>query len=110
MIAWGALLLFLTATFALGIVAAYHDAPRGLIDMAFVFGVFAFMSLSAGVFLIYAGCCLRRLQSYGVVLAGITFGMAVSMLFCMPLVALAIWPLITICDPNVKQAFQSPHP
>jgi hypothetical protein len=110
MMAWGSILVILTALFVLCTIAAYHDAPRGLIDMAFVFGVFAILSLVAGAFLLYAGYCLRHLRSYGVVLAGIVFGIAVSMLFCMPLTALGIWPLITICDPQVKQAFQSPHP
>ena len=99
--------ILLLASVILGIL---FGGPKDPVEAGVLIGVFIVFFGVSGAFIFYAGSSMHRLSNYGLVLGAIVFGMATSFFTCMPLCLLGIWPLVVMLDPDVRDAFRSPHP
>lgn len=104
---WGGLMSLIALLLLVMIGVATQIKLRDMLETVVGLGFFVCVYSTLGVFLFCAGHCMRRLQAYGFVFTGVILGICVGTIFCMPLTLLAVWPLIVLCDPQVKQAFHS---
>jgi len=103
---WGGVFIAVASLLFIMMCLAPIAERRDVLEAMVLSGIMGSLYAVTGSFLIYSGHCLRQLRSYGVVFAGILFGIITGIVLCMPLTPLGIWPLITICDPEIKRAFE----
>jgi hypothetical protein len=70
-----------------------------------IFAVGGPLLLAAGGLTLAGGIRMRVLRNYGLVLASVIVTFVVGILTCIPMVAVGIWPLVVLLDPEVKASF-----
>jgi hypothetical protein len=77
---------------------------------AIVIGVIAAFSVIAGAGIAFAGWRMKSLRSHGLALTGAILLAVLAVLTFVPLIALAIWPLVVLNRPEVKIHFDREPP
>ena len=103
MMFYGALLVLVGI--ALPIIVSNEPGP----DRTFFLTIFAVVGLVfalVGVFTIFAAVSMMNLRRYGMSFASVITSFILTLLFCLPLIVVGIWPLVVLLDHEVKSSFR----
>ena len=99
---------FLTVVFVLVMASGALGAPNPGIEDILPSLIIAALGLAGGVLMLVAARKMKKLESYGLAIAGTIVGMVPYFSPCCLLgLPFGIWALVVLCDGSVKAAFHS---